>query len=157
MPLAVTMATEAIFEAHYSQDRAKMLFHSSSYTANPIACAAANANLAIWREEPVLERVAALARQQSARMRRLAAGPGLSGARTLGTIAAIEIMGENGYLSSLAPGLLRFFRDHDLLVRPLGNTLYVMPPYCIDDAQLDFTYAALAEASSRARSPRGLA
>ena len=51
LPLAVTMATDAIYDAHWSNDRAKMFFHSSSYTANPIACAAANANLAVWREE----------------------------------------------------------------------------------------------------------
>src|SRR5690606_33753079 len=56
VPLAVTMASEAIWEAHYSADRSRTFFHSSSYTANPIACAAANANLAIWREEPVAER-----------------------------------------------------------------------------------------------------
>ena len=63
VPLAVTMATEAIYAAHLSTDRARMFFHSSSYTANPIACAAANANLAIWREEPVLERIADLTRR----------------------------------------------------------------------------------------------
>ncbi len=152
VPLAVTMATEEVFEAHYSSDRAKMLFHSSSYTANPIACAAANANLAIWREEPVLTRVAALAQRQATRMAQLAARPGLSGARTLGTIAAIEIAGESGYLSNLAPRLLAFFQERDLLLRPLGNTLYVMPPYCIDEEQLDAVYSALADASAQVSS-----
>ena len=58
MPLAVTLASEAIYEAHWSQDRAKTFYHSSSYTANPIACAAALANVEIWREEPVAERIA---------------------------------------------------------------------------------------------------
>ncbi len=62
IPLAVTMASEPVYEAHLSTDRADMFFHSSSYTANPVACAAANANLAIWREEPVRERIALLAR-----------------------------------------------------------------------------------------------
>jgi adenosylmethionine-8-amino-7-oxononanoate aminotransferase len=61
MPLAVTLASEAIYDAHYSTDRARTFYHSSSYTANPIACAAACANLAIWREEPVEQRIAALA------------------------------------------------------------------------------------------------
>ncbi|MFM6853709.1 MAG: adenosylmethionine--8-amino-7-oxononanoate transaminase, partial [Sphingopyxis sp.] len=60
LPLAVTAATAAIFDAHYSTDRSRTFYHSSSYTANPIACAAANANLAIWRDEPVLDRITTL-------------------------------------------------------------------------------------------------
>ncbi|PNA51947.1 adenosylmethionine--8-amino-7-oxononanoate aminotransferase BioA, partial [Pseudomonas sp. MPR-R5B] len=78
VPLAVTMASEAIYDAHLSTDRARMFFHSSSYTANPIACAAANANLAIWREEPVRDRIAALAARQRVRLDRLAALPGFT-------------------------------------------------------------------------------
>jgi adenosylmethionine-8-amino-7-oxononanoate aminotransferase len=147
VPLAVTMATEPIFAAHYSDDRARMFFHSSSYTANPIACAAATANLAIWRDEPVLERVADLASRQAAGIARLAKLPGVSGARRLGTIAALEIGGAEGaYLSALGPRLLAFFRERDLLLRPLGNTVYVMPPYCIDAGDLERVYDAIGEA-----------
>ena len=146
VPLAVTMATEPIFQAHYSEDRSRMFFHSSSYTANPIACAAAAANLAIWRDEPVLERIADLARRQAERLARLAARPGFAGARSLGTIAAIEVEGPPGYLSTLGPRLLGYFRERNLLVRPLGNTVYVMPPYCIDDSDLDAVYDAIADA-----------
>jgi adenosylmethionine-8-amino-7-oxononanoate aminotransferase len=147
VPLAVTLATPPIFDAHYSGDRAKQFFHSSSYTANPIACAAANANIAIWRDEPVLERVAALARRQTAH---LAGLQGVENKRQIGTVAALEIADRNGsYLSALGPRLLAFFRDRDLLLRPLGNTVYVMPPYCIDDADLDAIYAAIAEAAER--------
>jgi adenosylmethionine---8-amino-7-oxononanoate aminotransferase len=125
-----------------------MFFHSSSYTANPIACAAAAANIAIWRDEPVLERVTGLARQQSSRLEALAMVPGVHNPRILGTIAALELGGGEGtYLSELGPQLLRFFRDRDLLLRPLGNTVYVMPPYCIDDADLDAIYEAAAAAA----------
>jgi adenosylmethionine-8-amino-7-oxononanoate aminotransferase len=147
VPLAVTLATPPIFDAHYSGDRAKQFFHSSSYTANPIACAAANANIAIWRDEPVLERVAALARHQAAC---LAGLEGVENKRQIGTIAALEIAERSGsYMSALGPRLLAFFRDRDLLLRPLGNTVYVMPPYCIEDADLDAVYAAIAEAAER--------
>jgi adenosylmethionine---8-amino-7-oxononanoate aminotransferase len=148
VPLAVTMASEPIFEAHLSTDRAKMFFHSSSYTANPIACAAAVANLAIWRDEPVRDRIADLARRQAKRIERFAASPHIRNVRTCGTIAALEIAsGADGYLSQLAPRLMRHFRDRDLLLRPLGNTVYVMPPYCIDDQDLDACYAAIGEAA----------
>ncbi len=146
VPLAVTMATEAIYQAHYATDRARMFFHSSSYTANPIACAAANANLAIWRDEPVRDRIADLAIRQKTRLDTLARYPRIANARTIGTITAVELRGEEGYLSQIGPRLLAFFGDRDLLLRPLGNTVYVMPPYCIDDTDLDRIYAAIGEA-----------
>ncbi len=146
VPLAVTMASEPIFEAHYSTDRARTFFHSSSYTANPLACAAAAANLAIWREEQVLARVADLGERQDARLRALQSSAVIRNARRLGTITAFEIGESAGYLADLAPRLMRHFREHDVLLRPLGNTVYVMPPYCIDDADLDRIYAVITKA-----------
>ena len=91
LPLAVTMASEAIFEAHWSPDRSKQFFHSSSYTANPIACAAASANIAIWRDEPVIERIAKLARRQAEGLDRLGELPAISNPRQLGTIIALDV------------------------------------------------------------------
>ena len=150
IPLAVTLASAAIYEAHLSPDRARMFFHSSSYTANPIACAAANANLAIWRDEPVTARIADLAARQAQRLARLAPLPGVANPRSIGTIAAVDLVDPagGGYLSNLAPRLLAHFRERDLLLRPLGNTVYVMPPYCIGDDDLDRAYDAIAEAIS---------
>jgi adenosylmethionine-8-amino-7-oxononanoate aminotransferase len=146
IPLAVTMATAPIFEAHRSADKGRMFFHSSSYTANPIACAAALANLAVWREEPVRERITILAARQEAR---IVALEGVRNARRLGTIAACEIGGGEGYLAEIGPALAAHFRERDLLVRPMGNTVYVMPPYCIDEADLDRIYTAIQEAATR--------
>ncbi|HVJ00626.1 MAG TPA: aminotransferase class III-fold pyridoxal phosphate-dependent enzyme, partial [Sphingomonas sp.] len=141
IPLAVTLATAPIFDAHLSPDRARMFFHSSSYTANPIACAAANANLAIWREEPVLDRIADLGDRQQDRLDRLAAHPLIHNPRRLGTIVAAEIAaGRSAYLDSTGPRLMAFARERGVLLRPLGNTVYVMPPYCIEDADLDAIY-----------------
>lgn len=148
LPLAVTMASEPIFAAHWSTDRAKMFFHSSSYTANPIACAAAAANLAIWRDEPVLERVAAVGVAQAARLATL---DGIRNPRVLGTIAAFEIGAGEGYLSDLAPRLMAAFRARDVLLRPLGDTLYVMPPYCITDDDLDRIYFVINDVLERHR------
>jgi adenosylmethionine-8-amino-7-oxononanoate aminotransferase len=148
VPLAVTMATEAIYNAHLSHDRARMFFHSSSYTANPIACAAANANLAIWRDEPVLDRVAALAARQRERLGLLDRLPRVRNARALGTIVAVDIeAGVEGYLSELGPQLLARFRELNVLLRPLGNTVYVMPPYCISEGEIDQIYDAITGAA----------
>jgi adenosylmethionine-8-amino-7-oxononanoate aminotransferase len=145
VPLAVTLASEPIFAAHYGTDRARMFFHSSSYTANPIACAAANANVAIWREEPVLRRVEELAQRQTTQVEKLRTHPRVSGARTLGTIAAFEVCGGQGYLSEVGPRLLTFFRERDILLRPLGDTVYVMPPFSITEADHDHVYAVISD------------
>jgi adenosylmethionine---8-amino-7-oxononanoate aminotransferase len=147
VPLAATLATREIFDAHLSEDRGRMFFHSSSYTANPIACAAANANLAIWRDEPVLERVQALAARQADRLATLD-HPAIVNRRQLGTITAMEIADPKGdYLSTLGPRLGAFFRARGLLLRPMGNLVYVMPPYCIEDGDLDAIYAAIGAAA----------
>ena len=147
VPLAATLATSAIFDAHLSTDRAKMFFHSSSYTANPIACAAANANLAIWREEPVHARVRDLVYRQKQRLDALE-HPSIVNKRQIGTITAMELVDPYGdYLSAMGPALGRYFRKRGLLLRPMGNTVYVMPPYCIGDADLDAIYDGIAIAA----------
>ncbi len=148
IPLAVTMASAAVYDAHYSTDRAKTFFHSSSYTANPIACAAAVANLGVWRDEPVTQRIATLAARQEAGRAMLAQVPGVENARTCGTILALDYKVDGaGYLAGIGPRLLAHFRQAGLLIRPLGNTAYLMPPYCIEEADLARCHDALAEAA----------
>lgn len=144
LPLAVTLATSAIYDAHCSTDRRRQFFHSSSYTANPIACAAALANIAVWRDEPVADRIRTLQERQRLRTTRLRRAENV---RQIGTITACELGEvEGGYLSARAPELLGHFRARNVLLRPLGNTIYVMPPYCIDDVDLDTIYDAIEEA-----------
>jgi adenosylmethionine-8-amino-7-oxononanoate aminotransferase len=150
IPLAATLATAPIFDAHWSTDRAKLFYHSSSYTANAIACAAAAANIAIWREEDVLGRIAHLSAGIAARLADLARHPAYANPRQLGAIAAIDLVAPDaGYLSDLAPRLRAFFLENGLLLRPLGNTIYLMPPYCLDAEQLDTIFAALHAAGDR--------
>lgn len=149
IPLAATLTSARIFEAHRSEDRARMFFHSSSFTANPIACAAAAANLAIWREEDVGARIATLAEGLAQGLARLSPDH-FTGHRRTGAIAAVELKaGEDGYLSSVAPALRAFFLDSGILLRPLGNTIYLMPPYCTDAQQLGTMFDAIAEAGAR--------
>jgi adenosylmethionine---8-amino-7-oxononanoate aminotransferase len=149
IPLAVTLCTPEIFDAHYSPDRARMFYHSSSYTANPIACAAAAANLEIWASEPVRERIAALAAAQTVRVARFEGDARFSNVRQIGTIAALDFnVEQNGYLAAIGPRLYDFFLARGLLLRPLGNTVYVMPPYCATPAELDAVYGAIGDARS---------
>ncbi|TIM11060.1 adenosylmethionine--8-amino-7-oxononanoate transaminase [Mesorhizobium sp.] len=150
IPLAATIATDAIFQAHYSEDRKKTFFHSSSYTANPIACAAALANVEIWHDEPVADRIAALSERQAAGLRRFRDNPRFTDCRTTGTIAALDLRtGSAGYLAEIGPKLRAFFLERGLLVRPLGNVLYLLPPYCITGNELDGLYDAIEEAGER--------
>lgn len=149
VPLAVTMATEAIFEAHlHAQDRSRAFYHSSSYTANALSCAAAAANIAIWREEPVRERIKTLSEKQADWLDKLGQVYHFNNARTCGTIAALDIKvnDEAGYLNDVSPHLQAFFRERNVLLRPLGNTIYVMPPYCITDDELAQVWDAIGEA-----------
>jgi adenosylmethionine---8-amino-7-oxononanoate aminotransferase len=151
LPLAATLATEAIFRSHYSTDRAKTFFHSSSYTANPIACAAALANLAIWRNEPAADRVTALSRMQAEKVARFQGDPRFENIRTTGTIAALDLrVGKAGYLAEVGPKLRAFFLQHGLLLRPLGNVIYVLPPYCVTSDELDRLYGVIGEAADLA-------
>lgn len=131
MPLAATLCKAKIFDAHYSQDRSKTFFHSSSYTANPIACAAALANVKIWEEEPVLERIQALAAMQSENLQELMATDLFENPRQAGTIIAVDVkVTDGGYLANIGPSLYQHFLKSGYLIRPLGNVLYLMPPYC---------------------------
>lgn len=148
IPLAVTMATPRIFDAHYSKDAAKQFFHSSSYTANPIACAAANANLEIWEDEPVTDRINTLAGRQKAGLDQLSKLPGVTDTRQIGTVIALDVEAQNdaGYLSGTGPRLKASLAQKDVLLRPLGNTIYVMPPYCTAQSDLDLLYDAIKDA-----------
>lgn len=144
VPLAVTLCRAEIFDAHYSTDRSKTFFHSSSYTANPIACAAALANLEIWQSEPVMDRINALAVLHKERLERFRGDKRFADVRQIGTIAALDIVAKDaGYLADIGPRLYRGFLARGLLVRPLGNTIYLMPPYCSTADDLDQAYNAI--------------
>jgi adenosylmethionine---8-amino-7-oxononanoate aminotransferase len=146
LPLAVTLCRADIFDAHYSTDRTRTFFHSSSYTANPIACAAALANLEVWGKEPVMERIARLAGLHRERLDRFRGDSRFTSVRQIGTIAALDIaVNDAGYMANIGPALYQRFLARGLLVRPLGNTIYLMPPYCTTAGELDLVYEAIGE------------
>jgi adenosylmethionine-8-amino-7-oxononanoate aminotransferase len=141
LPLAATFATERVHDAFTGGDRGRAFFHGHSYTANPIACAAANASLGIFESEPVFERITAIEKVHTARLSAFAAHPIVSDVRLIGTVAAIElVVPDAGYLSSLRPRLYQYYLNRGVLLRPLGNVVYILPPYVITADQLNFVY-----------------
>ena len=148
LPLAATLCRHDVFQAHYATDRLKTFFHSSSFTANPIACAAALANLEIWETEPVLERVIKLTNQQATHLDGLRTNRRFENLRQTGTITAMDLkVPDPGYLATIGSKLSNHFRDANVLLRPLGNTIYVMPPYCVTEEDLNIIYGAIANAA----------
>ncbi|MGY3604006.1 MULTISPECIES: adenosylmethionine--8-amino-7-oxononanoate transaminase [unclassified Bradyrhizobium] len=148
LPLAVTLCRADIFDAHYSKDRTRTFFHSSSYTANPIACAAAKANLDLWQDPDVRKRIASVTEMQENGIERFRADARFKNVRRIGTITALDLaVPDSGYLADIGPKLQTFFRDRNLLLRPLGNTIYVMPPYCVTAADLNEIYAGVSDAA----------
>ena len=146
LPLAVTMCHEKVFDAHYSKDRSKTFFHSSSYTANPIACAAAVANLELWGEQSATEKVNDVCELQKRKLETLTDEPGLTNLRRTGTIVAMDVeVRDSGYLSEIGTQLYLEFQKSGILLRPLGNTIYVLPPYCVTSDDLDLVYGTIIE------------
>ena len=145
LPLGATLCSDAIHQEFAGPGRS--FFHGHSYTGNPLACAAAVANLEVFDTEDVFGRIHGIAEQHAHRLPQIASHPLVDEVRQIGTIAAIELKAEDtGYFSSLKPRLYKFFLDHDVLLRPLGNVIYVLPPYSITRDQLDHVYDVITEA-----------
>lgn len=141
LPLALTMCSKEIYEAFYSKNKSDMFFHSSSYTANPIACAAAAANLEIWAKGGVLEKVANINKFHLNKLKDFEKNEFVKNPRVLGSIFALDLkVQQEGYLSDIAINLYDFYIKNGVLLRPLGNTVYIMPPYCISANSLDKVY-----------------
>src|ERR1019366_5213101 len=100
-----------------------------------------NANLQIFDSEPVFDRIAAIETVHAARLPAFVAHPGVEDVRYIGTVAAIELkVPDAGYLSSLRPRLYEFFLNRGVLLRPLGNVIYLLPPYVITTGQINIVY-----------------
>ncbi len=150
LPLALTVASRRIYDSFLSEHLERAFFHSHSYTANPIACAAACASLSILQREQArfqdMER-----RHRNFAQLHLAgmfeSGGRLQQPRFCGTIAAFDLAtpdNQSGYFNQVGPALRQQFLEMGLLLRPLGNTIYLLPPFCIDDEQLERAYKGIA-------------
>jgi adenosylmethionine---8-amino-7-oxononanoate aminotransferase len=148
LPLAVTLATEEVFDAFKGTDIRQAFLHGHSYTANPIACAAALASWRLLQEPECQRRIARIAEVTRERISALARHPGIKAARSLGTIGAIEI-GQGGYFTSGTRDLAREAIERGVLLRPLGETLYSVPPYCVTDQELGLLFDAMEALAGR--------
>lgn len=139
LPLGATVATEEIYEGFLSDDRAKTFFHGHSYTANPLACAVASASLDLFESAKTMRKVANLEKAFREKFAPFADLDCVSNVRTIGAVAAIELKTTDaGYLAEIGPKIHQEFLRREILLRPLGNVLYFMPPYCITDFEVDW-------------------
>lgn len=145
MALGATSCTEEIYEAFYSDDRLKTFFHGHSYTANPIACAAANASLDLFQEDATCDGVALIRENHEAFLKKLAHYPLAGNPRSKGTILAFEYLNDydTSYFNPERDDIYDFFLRKNIILRPLGNTIYIMPPYCIKKEELEQVYQAI--------------
>jgi adenosylmethionine-8-amino-7-oxononanoate aminotransferase len=141
LPLAATVASKTLYESFLGADFRTAFAHGHSYTANPLGCAAALASLELFETEQTLMRIAAIHKANLRWLEEAASIPGITRPRALGSIAAVNLGGEGDYHSSLGPMLKARFLESGLLVRPLGNVVYLMPPACIAPEELARAHA----------------
>jgi len=151
LPLGATVATERIFDAFLSDDRRKTFFHGHSYTANPLACAVGVASLDLFREHDVLGRIRRLETQLRELTKPIADLPCVGDVRVIGGVAIVELVRDRvtkdtgGYLDGIGPRLAAAFLERGLLLRPLGNVVYFMPPYVITDEEVEWASTRIAD------------
>ena len=148
MALGLTTCTQHIFDAFLSDDKFKTLFHGHSFTANPVACAAALASMDLFLESSTTENINRIEEQHKQFALKIKDHPKLKAVRQTGTIIAMEWeTGVNtSYFSGLRDKLYTYFLDAGIILRPLGNIIYILPPYCITNADLNYIYNKIEQA-----------
>lgn len=142
LPMAVTLCTEVLYNAFYSDDVQHALYHGHSYTANPIACAAALASLELLLTDECTAARQMITQAHAEFASVIAKHPKIDHIRTCGTILAMTIRTDSGshYLSQERDRIYHYFLARGVLLRPIGNVLYLIPPYCISETQLRGIY-----------------
>ena len=147
MALGVTTCTQTIYDAFLSDDKYKTLFHGHSFTANPLACTAALASMDLLLSDETQANIRRIAERHYTFTARLANYPNAVNVRQCGTLLALNLnaTGETGYFSTIRDRAYNFLLERGVLMRPLGNVLYLMPPYCTTDVQLEYVYEQVEE------------
>ncbi|XZF13082.1 adenosylmethionine--8-amino-7-oxononanoate transaminase [Chitinophagaceae bacterium MMS25-I14] len=146
MAMGITACTREIFDAFLGDDGVKTLYHGHSFTANPISCAAALASLDLLLDEKCTQQIQQIKNAHSKKADSWQGHPKVKDLRQCGTIIALELnTGDTDYLNSKRDFIYRFFLERKILMRPLGNIIYILPPYCITEDQLNFVYEQIDE------------
>lgn len=147
LPLGVTSCSEKISAAFRSTEIEKTFFHGHSYTANPIACAAANASYELFVAKKCRMQIIEIGKQHLTFQARIKSWEIVKDVRCLGTILAIEMNTQEGtsYFNELRKKILPYFLSKNILLRPLGNVIYIVPPYVIEENQLTEIYDCIEE------------
>lgn len=145
LPLAVTLATEEIYSAFLSQEIRTAFLHGHSYTANPLSCAAGVASWKILQSPECLNQIQMIVDITREEISRLREKGGVRAARCLGTIGAIELDNSMSYFSSKTSSVLKFSLERNVLLRPLGNVIYTVPPYCCTPDEIRRIYQVMNE------------
>lgn len=148
MPLGVTTCNKQVFDAFLSNDKLKTLYHGHSFTANPVACAASLASMDILLSPETLPNLQRITAKHAEFAQKLEGHPKLKAVRQAGTILAMEweTGNDSSYLSELRNRLYLYFLERGIVLRPLGNILYILPPYVISNDDLDYIYQTIIEA-----------
>jgi adenosylmethionine-8-amino-7-oxononanoate aminotransferase len=148
MPLGITTCSVAIYEAFLSEDKMKTLFHGHSFTANPLACTAALASIELLLQEDTRKNIQRICLRHHQFSLKIKDHPKVASVRQTGTIIAIEWQTDAGtsYFSDLRNVLYDYFLDKKILMRPLGNVIYILPPYCMSDEDLKEIYTCIENA-----------
>jgi adenosylmethionine-8-amino-7-oxononanoate aminotransferase len=150
LPMGATVCTGRVHDAFRAPDRSRTFFHGHSYTANPLGCAAAIASLKIFESEPVFERIAGIQKIHEERGAAWKGHPAVADVRMIGTVMALELEAHDpGYFSQLRPALYDFYLSRGVLLRPLGNVVYVLPPYVISAEELHYVHDVIGESLGR--------
>lgn len=151
LPLALTVCSQQVYDSFLSDDRSKMLFHGHSFTGSPLGCAAANASLDLFEEEDCQNHISDIVQMQKEAAGRFAGHGALRNVRHCGTILAMDLIqeGEGGYLNSSGGRLAKAMLGHNILIRPLGDVVYLMPPYTISKEDLNRVYTMLEKELNR--------
>jgi adenosylmethionine-8-amino-7-oxononanoate aminotransferase len=159
MAMGVTSCTEEIFNAFLSEDRMKTFFHGHSFTANPVACSASLASMDLMERRETVESIQRISKRHAKFVKMLLRHKSqdprpksqvkgrIEEVRQMGVILAIELKtsGETSYFNSIRDRAVKFFLEKGILLRPLGNVIYIVPPYCISDKDLDYIYDSILE------------
>lgn len=145
LPMAITSCTQTIYDAFLSDEMAKGFFHCHTYSGNPIACATALAAIELLQTEDIQNNIKRISEAHKAFEEQIKTHPKVKSTRSIGVILAIDLNTKANRYGDLRNKLLKFFMDRGVFLRPLGNTIYIQPPYVISGTELQKVYHIIKE------------